>query len=129
MVKGKKTQKKSPSTDHGRGFKRTQKQWENSFCDHVGKIIDNTKATDYMKIAAWAAGSYLIFDTAKKAREIPAVQIASDIASWVEELFLGKSLAPQTEYESDLQWALAAMLGSYVIVEHGGDIAKAIIPF
>lgn len=122
-------------TDHGRGFERTKKQWENSISDHVGKIIDNIDANQVMKFAAWAAGAYLIWDTAKKAREIPVIQAAGTIASWVETFFLGAPLAPppaeMTEADkmkADFEWALAAMVGSYVMVEHGGDVIKSLLP-
>ena len=128
MVKGKKN-------DHGRGFKRTKKQWENSFCDHVGKIIDNLDANQIMKIVAWASGSYLIFTTVKAAREIPMVRAAGTIASKIEEIFLGAPLAPAPadwtpadELRADIEWALASMLASYVVIEHGEDIARALLP-
>jgi len=49
MVKGKKN-------DHGRGFKRTQKQWENSFSDHLGKFID--RLTEVDKIVLALLGGY-----------------------------------------------------------------------
>jgi len=42
--------KKVKKNDHGRGFKRTQKQWENSFADHVGKFIDRLHVDDLLMI-------------------------------------------------------------------------------
>jgi len=57
MVKGKK------KNDHGRGFKRTQKQWENSFSDHLGKFIDRLTFTDVLNIAAFSATAITTYRT------------------------------------------------------------------
>lgn len=101
--------------------------------EKLEKFLD--KSDKIMKVAAWAGGAYLIFETARKAREIPAVQWAGTFAAKLEEIFLGKSLAPapaewtaEDELHANIQWAIAAMVGSYIAVEHGGDLIRGLLP-
>lgn len=48
---------KSLAKRHGSGFKRTQKQWENSLADHIGNFGDRLTFDDLIAIAVggWAA--------------------------------------------------------------------------
>ncbi|GAH91058.1 unnamed protein product, partial [marine sediment metagenome] len=59
--------KKKPKSKHGEGFTRTKKQWENSFADHVGKIIDNSSLKD---IGEFAVMGLLAVMTAERTGDI-----------------------------------------------------------
>ena len=47
--------------DHGKGFTRTKKQWENSFADHVGKFIDRLTFTDVLNAAVFGASAITVY--------------------------------------------------------------------
>jgi hypothetical protein len=42
---------------HGKGFKRTRQEWENSIADHIGKIIDNLTMDDMIRISVGLYGA------------------------------------------------------------------------
>jgi len=49
-------------TKKAKGFRRSQKQWEESTAEHIGKFIDKITINDIMKGSAFLGGAYLVHE-------------------------------------------------------------------
>lgn len=70
MVKEGKRKISLRKNDHGRGFKRTSKQWENSFADHLGKFIDRLSMRDVLYGLTFLGTAFTIHQFLPKAQSI-----------------------------------------------------------
>lgn len=61
---------KEKKSDHGRGFKRTKKQWENSFSDHLGKFLDRLSMRDVLYGLTFLGMSFTVHQILPKAESI-----------------------------------------------------------
>ena len=50
------------SPKKAKGFRRSQKQWEESTAEHIGKFIDKITINDIMKGSAFLGGAYLVHE-------------------------------------------------------------------
>jgi len=104
--------------DHGRGFRRSRKQWEASFADHIGEFIDKIQLSDIQRTMAIAAGTYSIH------------RLMSWTPVWVllplpyELKGPGDGKEPENEQQryGPIMFSLFA---SYMAVEHGIDLIKS----
>ena len=100
----------SVSTRKRKGFVRSQKEWEESLAEHLGKFADKLTVSELTKVAAIAAGTYGI----KRLIDNPVIWFLSPLA-----------LMLRVGDESD-RW-IFSFFSSYLIVEHGLDIIKLAI--
>jgi len=110
---------KKPKNDHGRGFRRSPKQWENSIADHVGKFVDKITVTDALNIVAFAGGAYATYYGINKAAEI-----SKGIPDWFKILSPLSPLAYQLVIPTEVAKAMSetdkivlALLGGYSTVK------------
>lgn len=61
---------KKKKNDHGRGFKRTKKQWENSVADHIGKFVDKLTLRDVLYGLTFAGTAFTVYHLLPKAPSI-----------------------------------------------------------
>lgn len=61
---------KRKKSDHGSGFKRSKKQWENSVGDHIGKFIDRLSVRDILYGLTFLGMSFTIHQLLPKAESI-----------------------------------------------------------
>ena len=116
-------------TDHGKGFTRTKKQWENSFADHVGKFIDRLTFTDFLNIVAFSGGAYATYQGITKAAEVS--EAIPDWLKWISPLspFLYQLVIP-TQIAADLSEVdkvVLALLGGYSTVKLAPVVVRAAV--
>jgi len=122
MVKGKKN-------DHGRGFKRTQKQWENSFADHVGKFIDRLTFTDVLNIIAFSGGAYATYQGITKAAEVSEaipdwLKFISPLSPFLYQLVIPAEVAANM---TEVDKVVLALLGGYSTVKLAPIVVRAAV--
>ena len=120
MVKGKKN-------DHGRGFKRTQKQWENSFSDHLGKFIDRLTFTDVLNIIAFSGGAYATYQGITKAAEVSEaipdwLKIISPLSPFLYQIVVPTEVAANM---TEVDKIVLALLGGYSTVRLAPIVIQA----
>ena len=128
MVKGK-TKKKKPKSKHGEGFKRTQKQWENSASDHIGKFIDRMTTSDVLNLVVFGAGAYSTYRGIQKAAEL-----AENIPDWFKwlsglspffyQLVIPAEIARQM---SETDRIVASIIGGYSMVKLVPIVVRAAV--
>ena len=120
---------KGKVNDHGRGFKRTGKQWENSFCDHLGKFMDRLTFTDILNIVAFSAGSYATYQGIQKAAEVADVipdwlKIAAPLSPFLYQIVIPTEVA---KHMSEVDKVVLALLGGYSTVKLAPIVVKATV--
>ncbi|MBA7534788.1 hypothetical protein ES705_27037 [subsurface metagenome] len=105
MVKEKKLK-----SDHGRGFKRTQKQWENSAADHIGKFVDKLTVRDLLYGASFLAGAFMIHTLLPKAE------------NWLEPgTFQIAPFVYAKKETAEMVWVAESLVGSYMLLKIDAD--------
>ena len=125
MVK-RKTIKKN---DHGRGFKRTQKQWENSFSDHLGKFVDRLTFTDVLNIIAFSGGTYATYQGITKAAEVSEaipdwLKIISPLSPFLYQIVIPTEVAANM---TEVDKVVLALLGGYSTVKLAPIVVRAAV--
>lgn len=123
MVKGKK------KNDHGRGFKRTTKQWENSFSDHFGKFIDRLTFTDFLNMVAFAGGSYATYKGITAMGDISQaipdwLKIISPLSPFLYQLIIPTEAAANL---NEVDKVILALLGGYSTVRLAPVVVRAAV--
>ena len=108
---------KKPRSDHGRGFQRSPKQWENSIADHVGKFVDRLTFTDVLNMMAFAGGAYATYYGITKAAEVSEgipdwFKILSPLSPLAYQLVIPTEVAANM---TELDKIILALLGGYAV--------------
>ena len=120
--------------NHGRGFKRTKKQWESSAATHIGKFIDRMTTSDVLNLIVFGAGAYATYKGIEAAAEV--TQIIPDWLKWLSPLspFFYQIVIP-TEVAakmSETDKIVASIIGGYSMVKLAPlvvqTIGQAIVP-
>ena len=105
--------------DHGRGFKRTRKQWENSISDHIGKFVDRLTMTDVLNIFAFTCGAYATYRGIEAAAGVS--EVIPDWLKWVSPLspFLYQLVVPTETAKNmnEIDRVVVSLLGGYSTVK------------
>ena len=108
----------SSSTRKPKGFKRSQKEWEASIAEHMGKFFDKLTTQDLIKLAAICAGTYSI----KRLMSWPVIWTLIPLPWELKGVQNGD--IPQNWQQEYIPWVFS-LFASYILVEHGLDIVKA----
>lgn len=119
--------RKSKRYDHGRGFSRSKKQWENSIADHVGMFIDRLTFTDVLNVIAFSGGAYATYFGIQKAAEVANVipdwlKIISPLSPFLYQIVVPTEVAKNM---SELDKVVLAMLGGYSTVRLAPIVIQA----
>ena len=121
--------KKKKVNDHGRGFTRTKKQWENSFSDHVGKFVDRLTFTDVLNIVAFSGGAYATYQGITKAAEVSAaipdwLKIISPLSPFLYQIVIPTEVAANM---NEVDKVVLALLGGYSTVKLAPIVVRAAV--
>lgn len=101
--------------DHGRGFKRTDKQWQNSICDHIGKFIDKLTVRDVIYGLSFAGAAFTAYQLLPKAE------------NWLQPGTF--QIAPFVYAEKNTAqavWVAESMIAAYMVLKIDvDDVASA----
>jgi len=119
--------KKPPKNDHGRGFQRSAKQWENSIADHVGKFVDRLTFTDVLNMMAFGGGAYATYYGITKAAEVSEgipdwFKILSPLSPLAYQLVIPTEVAANM---TELDKIILALLGGYSTVKLAPIVVQA----
>ena len=118
---------KKPRSDHGRGFQRSPKQWENSIADHVGKFVDRLTFTDVLNMMAFAGGAYATYYGITKAAEVSEgipdwFKILSPLSPLAYQLVIPTEVAANM---TEIDKIVLALLGGYSTVKLAPIVVQA----
>lgn len=97
---------KEKKNDHGRGFKRTNKQWENSFADHVGKFIDRLSMRDVLYGLTFLGTAFTVHQFLPKAPSI-----------WPLDKWQIGPFVYVDRPEAEICWVAESMAAAYMLLK------------
>lgn len=101
---------KKKKNDHGRGFKRSEKQWGNSIADHIGKFIDKLTLRDILYGVSFMAGAFMVHTLLPK-NENWLKRDTWQIAPFV---YVDRETAENV-------WIAESLVGSYMLLKVDAD--------
>ena len=119
---------KKEKEPYGKGFRRTQRQWENSITRHAGKFIDKLTLTDALNLVAFGAGSYATYRGIEAAAAVGEalpdwLKIISPLSPFLYQLVIPTETAKNM---TALDRIALALLGGYSTIKFVPALAAQI---